>query len=101
MAEVDITNIDRDLLAVTRLWSQLMHILSHPNTIHMPSNWMANGRQSAAFQGETSAFGGNNLAPGRWAAEASPTCVQMPRKPTRNLSAQYLNRVSIAAAGAR
>jgi len=51
-----------------------MHILSHPNTIHMPSNWMANGRQSAAFQGETSAFGGNNLAPGRIGIEL-PTAI--------------------------
>src|ERR1700730_13001094 len=50
MAKVDVTEIDRDFLAVTGLWSELMHILGHAITIHMPSAWMVYGGQSAAFQ---------------------------------------------------
>src|ERR1700730_8177170 len=50
MAKVDVTEIDRDFLAVTGLWSELMHILGHFITIHMPSAWMVYGDQSAAFQ---------------------------------------------------
>src|ERR1700730_9245560 len=50
MAKVDVTEIDRDFLAVTALWWELMHILGHAITIHIPSDWMVYGCQSAAFQ---------------------------------------------------
>jgi hypothetical protein len=40
MAEVDEPEIDRDLLAIVGLRSQLMYILNHPYTILYPSIWM-------------------------------------------------------------
>src|ERR1700730_10532059 len=50
MAKVDISQIDRDLLTVTGLWSQLLHVLGHPCTIHAPSIWMGYKCPSMAFQ---------------------------------------------------
>jgi hypothetical protein len=43
MAEVDIAQIDRDLLAIGRLWSKFVHVAGHsrpPDTIRMDGNWM-------------------------------------------------------------
>src|ERR1700720_3725413 len=50
MTKVHIAEIDRDFLAVTGLWPQLMHILGHPDTIHMPSVWMSYGCSPVACQ---------------------------------------------------
>src|SRR5260370_36632952 len=55
MAKGDITEMDRDLLAISGLWSQLMHILGHPCTLHIPSRGMAYGCQSMVFQEVTTA----------------------------------------------
>src|SRR6266446_8673318 len=50
MAKVDITEIDRDLLGVSGLRSQLMHVPGHPGTLHIPSRGMSYGCQSWSFK---------------------------------------------------
>jgi hypothetical protein len=43
LPEVNMTEIDCDLLAVSRFWAELMHIRNHachPCTIHMAGIWM-------------------------------------------------------------
>src|SRR5579883_60034 len=40
LAEVDVADVDRDLLAVAGLRPQLPHVVGHPATILMPSSWM-------------------------------------------------------------
>src|SRR4030095_12159335 len=51
MTKVDIADNDRDFLAITGLWSQLMDVLNHPVILHMPSVWMAYGWPRSALQG--------------------------------------------------
>ena len=43
VAEVDIAEVDRDLLAVARLGPQLVDVAGHLSTILSPSVWMVNG----------------------------------------------------------
>src|ERR1700756_2695889 len=43
LTEVNVTEIDRDLLAVSRFWAELMHIRSHvdhPFAIYLDGIWM-------------------------------------------------------------
>src|ERR1700751_996431 len=43
LTEVNVTEIDRDLLAVGSFWAELMHNRSHvhrPNAIYMDGTWM-------------------------------------------------------------
>jgi hypothetical protein len=43
LPEVNVTEIDRDLLAVSRFWAELMHNRSHvyhPNAIYLDGRWM-------------------------------------------------------------
>src|SRR6266581_3662140 len=55
LAEVDVAEIDRDLLAVTGLWSDLVHIIGHDFTILSPSTGMVYGCRRQAFKGTTAA----------------------------------------------
>src|SRR6266511_4089182 len=44
MTKVDIADIDRDFLAITGLWSQLMDVLNHPlSSICHPFGWHMDG----------------------------------------------------------
>jgi hypothetical protein len=57
LAEVNVTEIDRDLLAVSRFWAELMHIRDHalhPYTIYWDGIWMA----ARFMQGATTGRGG-------------------------------------------
>ena len=53
LPEVDVTEIDRDLLAVG-LWAELMY-LGHNIAIRYPSVWMVYGWESHGFQEGTTA----------------------------------------------
>ena len=51
LAEVDIAEVDRNLLAVADFGSQFMHVVNHPYTIHLPSVWMVYGERAPVRQG--------------------------------------------------
>jgi hypothetical protein len=55
LPEVNVTEIDRDLLAVTGLWAELLYDRGHAVAIPIPSSWMVYGWRSDGFQEGTSA----------------------------------------------
>jgi phasin len=52
VAEVDIAEIDRDLLAISRFRPELVYLTGH-FTIHIPSIWMVCGVLASQLQGES------------------------------------------------